>query len=111
MELREFIWVGKNKYHNSINVSWVMNTSSILSGNYPTFYSLHNREKDGNCDFMFEIEDGDYMRITFTGIDDFTIFITFVKDVAYCSGGKFKNVRLETVLNDKNFISAELLPF
>ena len=88
-----------------------MNTSSILSGNYPTFYSLHNREKDGNCEFMFEVGNGEYMKITFVGSEDFNIFITFVKGTAYCSGGKFKNVKLETVLNDKDFVCAELLPF
>jgi hypothetical protein len=102
--MNKFIWYGKNKHFNTIDQSQAMTTNDLLSGSYPSWFSLDNRKPHNNCEFLAEcwftgfkdydgkeIFEGDI--ISFTAVRDVTqkkrFEIYFDKDCGswYCKNG------------------------
>lgn len=108
MELRKFVWVGRNKMFTKtiyITVSEPMTTRDVLAGNYPSFFSLNNRAPGGNCEFLMEIFEGDRLLMhTENSMSDMKVIL---KDGRFHGEGPFNTHPLETYFTANDFVSME----
>lgn len=109
MELKKFIWIGKNRKFGDIWVSPPMTTTDLLKGNYLSFFGLGNRDESKNCEFMMECFEGDTLFYE-TKTSQSDIEIKF-EDDKVLGIGAFNILPLTDFLNADDFVSITLYPF
>lgn len=106
MQHRKFVWVGRNKTSGEILVTSALTTTHILRGNYLSFFSLSNREPEGNCEFMLEIYEHDILTMTtIVGMVDIEIKCVNNK---FVGSDYFTTRALEEYFNSPGFVSIKI---
>jgi len=105
MELRKFVWVGRNKKFNEYWVSPPMTTSDLLKENYQTFFALSNREERGNCEFIMEIFEGD--DLIYQSKNSMSSMRVELQDGKFVGVGPFNTHPLEIYFNASDFEAME----
>lgn len=105
-ELRKFVWVGYNKKFKDYMVSQPMTTEDILLKNYPSFFSLDNRQESGNCKFIMEVFEGDSL-IYYTK-NSMSSMSVELKDGCFIGVGPFNSHPLEVYFDSPDFENMEI---
>lgn len=107
MELRKFVWVGKNKHFGEFWISDPLTTEDVLNRKYLSFFSANNREPDGNCDFFMEIFEGDTL-IYYSKNGGMSSMIVKIENGKFVGEGLFNTHPLEVYFNSLDFENMEI---
>lgn len=102
MNLRKFVWVGKNLKFNEITVSRPLTTRQLIKGEYPSFFSIDN----DNCQFLMEIFEGDTLNY-FTK-NSMSNMLVKIENGIFVGEGPFNTLPLEDYFNSDDFLNMEI---
>lgn len=106
MQLKKFVWVGKNKHFNEYWVTPPMTTEDILKGNWQTFFSIENRKPNGNCEFLMEIFEGD--NLIYHSKNSMSSMSVEIQNNEFVGVGPFNTHPLKVYFNAIDFESMEI---